>query len=228
MQSIRRNRRRLLAAGAALGGAALLPGCAGIAAPRPLDAARAPRPGDVWRYAYNSGWRNEPSRQFEVRCLEVGAGVRDRLTLVGDTVGDERTFVGNWELVLRPLGSGFALTELSPYLDAFGAASVGNASGVVMPAAQYGTAWSGTAKATATETLKTPAGSFDAVKVEMIGNRPYLRGQMDDAIDPVYMVVTAWYAPRARRVLRYSHQTFAQANNPIARDSYELIALTLK
>jgi hypothetical protein len=130
--------------------------------------------------------------------------------------------------VSRPLGGGFALTELSPYLDAFGAAVVGSGSGVVMPPAQYGTPWTGTAKATATETLKTPAGSFDAVKVEMIGNRLFIRGQMDDAIDPVYMVVHAWYAPRARRVVRFSHQTFGQSNNPISRDSYELIALTLK
>jgi hypothetical protein len=51
---------------------------------------------------------------------------------------------------------------------------------------------------------------------------------MDDAIDPVFARSTAWYAPAARRVVRFSHQTFAWRNNPLARDSYELVALALK
>ncbi len=222
-------RRRLVLAAAASGAALLLPGCATPIAPqRPLDPARAPRVGDSWRYAYASGWRNQPPRQLQVTCLEVGTGVRDRLTEVGSSVGDERTFLGVWELVERPLGSGFALTELAPYLAAFDGAVVGAGSGVRMPQASWGTTWSGTARAVSSGAVQTPAGSFDAVQVELTGNRPYLRGQMDDAIDPVYLRATAWYAPAARRVVRFVHQTFAARNTPLARDSYELVSLALK
>jgi hypothetical protein len=76
--------------------------------------------------------------------------------------------------------------------------------------------------------VQTPAGRFDGVQVDFTGSRLYIRGQMDDAIDPVFARATAWYAPAARRVVRFTHQTFAARNNPLARDSYELVALALK
>jgi hypothetical protein len=196
---------------------------------RPLDPRRAPRPGDTWRYAYDSGWANQPNWQFEVRCLEVGSGIRDRLNQLGSTVGDERTFFGTWEVVSRPLGGGVGLTEFSPYLDAFDSATVGLASAITMPrVTDIGTAWSGSASARATETLQTPAGAFDAVRVDITANRPFIRGQMDDVSDPVYMVSSAWFAPRAKRVVRFVNRTFGQQNNPLSRASYELIGLTLK
>jgi hypothetical protein len=228
MSSLHPGRRRAVAALPALAAAMLLPACVTPMAPaRALNPARAPRPGDSWRYAYASGWRNEPARQLEVRCLEVGTGIRDRLSLAGAAAGEERVFLGGWELVERPL-TGFMLTELAPYIDAFDGAAVGEASAVRMPTAGWGTSWSGTARVVSAGPIQTPAGRFDGVQVEFTGSRPYIRGQMDDAIDPVFARSTAWYAPAARRVVRFSHQTFAWRNNPLARDSYELVALALK
>jgi hypothetical protein len=228
MDQPRRQRRRLVAAGAALGAAALLPGCTTPVLPaRPIDPKRAPRVGDTWRYAYNGGWNNVPNRQLEIRCVQVGNSILDRLSLLGDSAGDERVFTGAWEMVVRPLVSGFALTELSPYLDAFDSAVVGLASGVSTTSPQFGPSWAASARATGTETLQTPAGGFEAVRVDFSANRPFLRG-MDSASDPVYWVASAWYAPRARRVVRFTQQSFAQMNNPLVRDSYELLALTLK
>ncbi len=68
---------------------------------------------------------------------------------------------------------------------------------------------------------------FDAVRIEMSGNRLFLRGQMDDAIDPVWLRATAWYAPSARRVVRFTHDTWAVADQPLSRDRYELTSLKL-
>lgn len=228
MSFVHPGRRRVVAALPAIAAAMLLPACVTPMAPaRPLNPARAPRPGDTWRYAYTSGWRNEPARQLEVRCLEVGTGIRDRLSLAGSAAGEERTFLGGWELVERVL-TGFMLTELAPYIDAFDGAAVGEASAVRMPTASFGTTWTGTARVVSAGAIQTPAGSFDGVQVEFTGSRPFIRGQMDDAIDPVFARSTGWYAPAARRVVRFTHQTFTARNSPLARDSYELVGLALK
>lgn len=228
MTPIDHGRRRAVAALGAASAALLLPGCAIPVAPvRPLNPATAPRKGDTWRYAYTSGWRNVPPQQVQVTCVEVGTGVRDRVTLVDSTIGDERSFLGPLELVERPVVPGFALVELSPYLAAFDGTDLAQNYAVRMPPANWGTTWSGMARSVGTEKIQTPAGTFDAVRVEMSGNRLFLRGQMDDAIDPVWLRATAWYAPSARRVVRFTHDTWAIADQPLSRDRYELTSLKL-
>jgi hypothetical protein len=228
MTPIDTGRRRAVAAFAAAGAALLLPGCVTPVAPvRPLNPAQAPRAGDTWRYAYSSGWRNVPPQQVEITCVEVGTGVRDRAALVDSTVGDERSFLGPLELVERPVVPGFALVELSPYLAAFDGTDLAQRYAVRMPPANWGTAWYGFARAVGTEKVQTPAGTFEAVRVEMTGNRLFLRGQMDDAIDPVYLRATAWYAPAARRVVRFTHDTWAVADQPLSRDTYQLTSMKL-
>lgn len=219
-------RRRALGAAAALGAATVVPGCAlPVAIQRPINPSQAPRAGDNWRYQYSSGWRSEPPRVFDVAVLETGSGIRDRLTLAGGAAGDERTFLGAWELVTRSLGGGFAVVEFSPYLTAFDGPVVGEQSVVRIPDASWGTQWSATGRAVSAGSVQTPAGAFEAVQVDVTGSRPYIRGQMDDAIDPVFLRASAWLSVRAKRVVRFTHQTFAARNNPLARDSYELIAL---
>ena len=122
---------------------------------------------------------------------------------------------------------GFALVELSPYLAAFEGTDLGQNYAVRMPPADWGTAWSGMARAVGTEKVQTPAGTFDAVRIDMSGSRLFLRGQMDTAIDPVWLRATAWYAPAARRVVRFTHDTWAFADQPLSRDRYELTSLKL-
>ena len=77
------------AAGAWLGGCATAP----VLPPRPVDQAMAPRAGDTWVYHYSSIFRAVPPRTLEVRLQEVGpAGLRDRITTLGEPAGGEHTF----------------------------------------------------------------------------------------------------------------------------------------
>ncbi len=210
------------ALGALFGGCAALP----QVPPRPLDRALAPRVGDTWRYQYTSAWRNVPPRMLEVRVVEVtGEDVRDRLSAEGDSAGDEQRFSSApLAMVARPL-SGILVHEFSPYLAAFGGFPAGGGSfAVTLPPPSWGTQWTARATLRGTERLTLPAGGFDAMRVEIAGSRFFIRGQMDDAIDPVWLYATAWYAPAAKRVVQLSRFTQAAGLNVLERDQYQLIS----
>jgi hypothetical protein len=206
---------------------ALFGGCATVpqAPPRPLDRALAPRVGESWRYQYTSAIRNVPPRVLELRVLEVtDEGVRDRLSAEGEAAGDERRFGSALELVARPV-SGLVVHEFSPYLLAFGGFPAGAGSfAATVPPSSWGTQWTATATLRGSERITVPAGSFDALRVELRGSRPFIRGQMDDAIDPVWLDATVWYAPAAKRVVQLVHFTQAWGRNFLARDQHQLVA----
>jgi hypothetical protein len=213
-------RRRFLAA---LGGAALVGGCVTpMLPPRPLDPARAPRPGDRWVYGYRSDWANVPPRNVLVEVVAVSdKGILDRVIAEGDAgASAERLFGPQLAIVATPLG-GVLLHEFSPYLDAFGALPPGEFA-IALPPATWGTTWSGSARLAGTERVIVPAGAFDTARVDILGSRIFLRGQMDDAIDPVRLFATAWFAPAVKRCVRFSFATQAARLNPLARDHLEL------
>lgn len=219
-------RRRLMLAGAG----ALLPGlAAALVAPRAAmaqraDAALAPRVGDTWRYAYRSGWRNVAPRNVAMRVTAVkGGAVRDAVSVRadGDSAGVEHEFSARLEVASRTAG-GLDVVELSPYLQAFAVPQSGSAP-VAMRAAQWGTEWSATARFGVRERVTVPAGTFDAMRVNVLARRPFLRGQMDDAIDPTRLDLAAWYAPQVKRYVRLTVLSHAEGLNPLLRDTYELI-----
>jgi hypothetical protein len=192
---------------------------------RPLDRDLAPRVGDTWRYQYTSAWRNVPSRVLEARAVEVGAaGVRDRLSVEGESVGDEQRFDSALAMVARPLSGGLLVHEFSPYLAAFGGFPGSGSFAVSVPPPSWGTQWSASATLRGTERRTVPAGTFDALRVEIVGSRPFIRGQMDDAIDPIWLFATAWYAPAAKRVIQHSRFTQAAGRNVLERDQYQLVS----
>jgi hypothetical protein len=215
-----------------LGAGALGPlfgGCAAPpqAPPRPVDRALAPRVGDTWRYQYTSAWRNVPPRMLEVRVLEVtGENVRDRMSAEGDPAADDRSF--NYELALvgRPL-SGLLVHEFAPYLPVFGGLPPGGSFAVSLPTPSWGSQWTTTATLRGPERLTLPAGSFDTTRVDIYGQRFFIRGQMDDAIDPVKLYSTVWYAQSAKRVVQASRYTQAAGLNILERDQYQLVAQKL-
>ena len=219
------HRRKAIAALGAGALAALASACAGPPKlpPRQVDAARAPKIGSTWTYAYRSGWKNVAPRTLAYTVTGVdGRGVQDRLA-APDTpaAGVEHLFTSAWEIVARPY-TDIMVHEFSPYLLAFGDLAVGERSGVAVPPPGWGTDWTTTARVAGTEKVRVAAGTFDAIRVEILGTRLYLRGQMDDAADPVRLYATAWFAPAVRRTARFTYETQAARLNPLARDHFEL------
>ncbi len=103
---------------------------------------------------------------------------------------------------------------------AFGAPPQG-AFTAVMPPANIGSQWSGTANVGATEQVTVAAGAFAAVRIRLEGNRAFING-MDSVSDPVSMIATAWYAPAVKRFVKLDFLTQAAMLNPLSRDHLEL------
>lgn len=214
-------RRELLGALGAGALGAWLGGCASspVLPPRPVDSAAAPRVGDTWLYQYASVFRSLPPRKLEVRLLEVGpAGLRDRLAVEGASGSEDHLFTSALELVERPL-SGNSFFELSPYLQAFG--TLPPVGAVAAPVPNWGAPFSGRARLRGTERVTVPAGSFDAVRMDIeISRTPY--GKLQPRIDPAFTLATVWYAPGPKRAVQWRLVTRASALNILVDDTYQL------
>jgi len=203
------------ALGAWLGGCATPP----TLPPRPVDGATAPRVGDTWLYQYTSVFRSVPPRTLEVRLTEAGpAGLRDRLAVEGAPGGEDHLFTSALEMVERPL-SGNSFFELSPYLQAFGALPAEGA--VAAPTPNWGGPFAGRARLRGTERVTVPAGSFEAVRMDIeISRTPY--GKLQPRIDPAFTLATVWYAPGPKRAVQWKLVTRASALNLLVDDTYQL------
>jgi len=219
------NRRRVISGLGAGAVAALVGACAAPAtlSPRTLITNRAPRVGATFTYGYRSDWNAVGPRTLIYTVTAVtGQGVQDRLAQQGAPgSGGERLFTSAWEIAARPL-TNLMVHEFSPYLLAFGDAPIGERVNVTQPPANWGPKWITTARAVGTERVSVPAGSFDAVRVEILGTRLFVAGQMDSAGDPVRLYATAWLAPAVKRTVRFTYQTQAAQLNLLSRDHYEL------
>jgi len=60
------------------------------------------------------------------------------------------------------------------------------------------------------------------VRIEILGTRLFVAGQMDSTADAVKLYATAWLAPAVRRTARFNYQTQAAQLNLLARDHFEL------
>jgi hypothetical protein len=212
------HRRQLLGALGASALGAWLGGCASppTLAPRPLDAATAPRVGDTWIYNYTSVFRALAPRPVEFRLVEAGpAGLRDRVTAGGT---EEHAFTSAVEMVERPL-AGFLVYEFSPYLQAFGALPA--AAAVAVPPPSWGQPFTGRAQLRGTEQVTVPAGTFAATRMDYeISRTP--GGTLQPRIDPVFTLATVWYAPTMKRPVQWHLTTRAGALNILVDDTYQL------
>jgi len=214
-------RRRLVIAGG-LGALA-----AGVA-PRLLaqqPAGRAvPSAGDTWRYQYRSEWRTVAPQTIEYVVGEVSpTAIRDRMTVAGLPGADIKTFTSTIEEVNRAL-PGFVASEFSPYLQAF--TSLAPGSSLPAPAmprdAMFGLPWSILVRVTGPERVTVPAGTFDAMRVDLKGSRPPY--QLNTVAEPAYLYETVWFAPGPKRVVRHTRIVEAWALNQLERDTYELVS----
>jgi len=217
-------RRRVIAGLGAGAVAALVSGCAGTTlAPRTVDAGLAPKVGATWTYGYRSDWSQIAPRTLVYTVIAVtDQGIQDRLTQQGapGSSGD-RLFTSVWEIADRPLTE-LMVHEFSPYLLAFNDVPIGERVTVTMPPANWGTTWTTTARAVGTERVSVPAGTFDAMRIEILGTRLFVSGQMDPNADAVRLYATAWLAPAVKRTVRFNFQTQAAALNLLSRDHFEL------
>jgi hypothetical protein len=230
--SISEQRRRLLSALGAGTLGAWLGGCATPPPPelRPVDAAKAPRVGDTWRYAFRSVFRVPAPRTLEMRLLEVRSGdLRDRITAEGEAETEDHTFTSALEMVERPVGAErrlvdrlvprLTVVEFAPYLQAFG--PLPEDGPMVIPLPAFGPAFTGRARLRGSERITVPAGTFDAVRMDYdVSRTPTVT--MRPRFDAAFTLASVWYVPVVKRPVRWTVVTRAAERNIIVDDTYEL------
>jgi hypothetical protein len=71
--------------------------------------------------------------------------------------------------------------------------------------------------------VRTPAGEFEAFRVEINAIRPP-PGSLMMSLYVTRVQLTAWYAPEAKRVVKTLRQSFNMARDTLDDDRYELFA----
>ena len=183
-----------------------------------------PSVGDSWRYQYRSEWRTVAPQTIEYVVAEVSpTAIRDRMTVAGLPGEDVKTFTSTIENVNRAL-PGFMASEFSPYLQAF----TSLAPGASLPApampqdSMFGLPWSIFVRVSGPERVTVPAGTFDALRVDLKGGRPPFA--LNTVAEPAYLYETVWFAPGPKRVVKHTRISEAWALNQLERDTYELVS----
>lgn len=201
---------------------------AAVVSPRLLaqqPAGRAvPSVGDTWRYQYRSAWRTIAPQTIDYTVAEVSpTAIRDRMTAVGLPGEDVRTFTSRIEEVRRVL-PGFEASEFSPYLQAFTPLAAGTSlpAPSMPPDSMFGLPWSILVRVGGPERVTVPAGTFDAIRVDLRGGRP--PAYLNTVAEPSYLYEMVWFAPGPKRVVRHHRILEAWALNQLQRDTYELVS----
>jgi hypothetical protein len=83
--------------------------------------------------------------------------------------------------------------------------------------------WQVSGRVVGRETVRTPAGEFEAFRVEINAIRPP-PGSLMVSLYVTRVQLTAWYAPEAKRVVKTVRQSFNMARDTLDDDRYELFA----
>ncbi len=190
-----------------------------------------PRAGDSWTYRYVNGWKKDSPQTVVVTVEEAdGERVTDRMSLKGGRgvrSGDERSYEARIEAVERPLGSDVRIIELLPYAQVLLKEGLKPGQEKKFPDMALGIeTYRVTAKIVGQEKVSVPAGSFDAWRMEILGQR------LGTALVPAQVGVVAlinhtiWFAPEIKRVVKVVHRGGNSWRAVVDDDSLELVAHT--
>jgi hypothetical protein len=178
-----------------------------------------PQVGDTWRYRYSSAWAGIQPIAFSIRVTAVtSTSVTDALSVDGSAGQQAMTFTGQLEFAVRAF-AGLSLTEFAPYVQAFVPLAQQNWGNVpvAIGAAASQASWA-RAQVQGVDTIATVAGTFAAARVEL----------SSQTADAGQMRAVAWFAPRAKRWVRMTYDTWDGRMQPIDRATYELLGVRLR
>lgn len=188
-----------------------------------------PRVGDSWTYRYINGWRKGSPETVLVKVEESEAGrVIDRMSLRGERLADERSFDGKPEAVERALGHDVRILELLPYAQTLLQEGMKPGQEKSLADLALGTeTYRVKVKFVGQEKISVPAGSFDALRVEIAGQR--LGALAPGQVSTVNLFThVVWFAPEIRRVVKATHKSGNPWRTFIDDDSLELVSHSLR
>lgn len=194
------------------------------------SASRAPLIGDSWTY-----------RLVDERHDRLLATVTHEVAAVtASTVSETITIKeqARWRsqedtplevhLFEQRLTEGVVLQQFAPFLGVHAELAVGgnwkNIPG--LSAMSAFDAWQSSAKIVAREKITLPAGEFDAYRMEFEARRRAPTSPIDRTV--IRIVLTAWYAPEAKRVVKIVRKTYSQQDRLQDTDRYELLGYNVR
>lgn len=200
-------------------------------APVPAASPGFPRAGDSWTYRYINGWKKDSPQTIVVKVEESDGGrVTDKMSLRGGRGADERTFEGKLEGAERPLGRDVRVIELLPYVQSLLLDGLKPGQERSFPDTSLGGQnFRIKAKLIRQEKVTVPAGTFDAFRVDIVGQdltmAPPTMGVRNSIVSSFSHVI--WFAPEIRRVVKVEHRSRSFSSSRVDDDTLELVASTV-
>lgn len=177
-----------------------------------------PSVGDSWTYSFFDGFRRSVQARLTYRIEGITAdGLNETLTVSARPDLTSRMVVGRAPGFPDRAGFDFAPPDLAPYLQAFYGLDGGPPLPTVSRRITSDAVVDMRMRVVGTETVAVPAGRFDAVKVEAEGRGYTLFKRIQ-----THSIVTIWYAPKVKRYVKYTAQSF-EGDLPQELSTFELL-----
>ena len=177
-----------------------------------------PAVGDSWTYSFFDGFRRSVQARLTYRIEGITAdGLNETLAVSERPDLTSRVVVGRAPGFPVRAGFDFAPPDLAPYLQAFFGLDGGPPLPTVSRRITSDAVVDMRMRVVGTETVAVPAGRFDTVKVEAEG-----RGYTFYKRIQTHSIVTIWYAPKVKRYVKYTAQSF-EGDLPQELSTFELL-----
>jgi hypothetical protein len=192
-----------------------------------------PQPGASWTYSYVSRGLGATQTTFVVRATAVEAGTVQESIVIGSAPA-QRYAVSADALAFRSLQMprSQALPELAPYLHSVLARGEDRLWGRLAGYPHGNTilpSWKVHVRELGDEQITVPAGTFRAIRIDVIGSRaapsgggPTVGGESTG------FQFKAWYVPEVRRYVRLQHETTAVRREWSSEQVVELVSYSEK
>ncbi|KAA3655135.1 MAG: TIR domain-containing protein [Proteobacteria bacterium] len=186
-----------------------------------------PRPGETWVYRSRGKWPTSPTRTLHFTTDRVdGATVYEKMSITAPQASRAilRRSPGTQATLIDWGDIGW---EFSPWLAAFDPPGDGGRwRGISTPTLEgRWDDWSTIANVDGRDRVRVPAGSFDAVRIEVWSTRRATGGSAMRDVEPTTVHFDIWYAPEARRYVKMVRTTKAASNAEIEKDIFELVEI---
>jgi hypothetical protein len=175
-----------------------------------------------------SKWKTVEPRTYAHRVTAVSAReVSQTISVVPNpnSTNAQQVFTPGTRFV-EWRGQGFYLLEFNPFLEAFGGlqspAAITDLPAMPPENPMYGN-WSSRGRIRSSESVTVPAGTFNALKVEIDSTRAPIESAGGRSREPIRTVLTIWYAPEVKRIVKMLRVVLTPEGMHLDEDTYELV-----
>ena len=182
--------------------------------------------GDTWTYRLIDERHNATRATVTHEVIAVDAKAVTEKVVIADSTSQpsEAQFMLTPRVQERDI-SGLSVTEFTPYLALQSDLQVGKTWSDIPGLSHMSEfdRWRVRATVVRREKVGTPAGEFDAYRVEVEASRPHSVSPFE-TLYVTRIALVAWYAAETGRVVKTQRQTLNRRNEVLDTDRYELVA----